>query len=988
MPGRYYRELEHIHVGCAAPRAYYIPFPSESDAVKNREESAFFTSLNGEWDFRFFPNAEELALENEDFPASVECPDKMPVPFCWQLMLGKGYDVPNYINQDYPYPVDPPHLPDVIPCGFYRRKKTVCKHPGKKYYVNFEGVSSCFYLWVNGVFKGYSQVSHCTSEFDVTELLSNGENLFEVLVVKHCTGSYLEDQDFFRLSGIFRDVYILERDENHLTDIFIKPVVSDDFRTAQLRVSHAFDGELAWKLVSPAGEELNSGSSRGAFTVPVENAVLWNAEAPALYTLYVHAGSEYIAFPVGIKRVEIRNSVFLLNGEKVKIKGVNRHDMTPETGYYVSPEEMTAELASLKRANVNAIRTSHYPNDPRFTGLCDRLGFMVIDEADLESHGMGYNYGDWYWDYWAYLCDAPEWTASCLDRMERLFERDKNRACVIMWSLGNESGCGNNHRLMAEYVRKRDDTAIIHYENARIDYQERLQKDFSDISDVESRMYAPLGYLKSYLADESLTKPFFYCEYVSAWSTGDIPLHWGEFEKHDKYMGGCIWEYKDHAVNIGTKENPRYRYGGDFGDKPNDGIYCVDGLVHPNRRPRPGYAEMKQTYKPFAAAYENGVLTVTNKKIYTPLSELMFSYTVERNGEVLLTKELGIPACAPGQSVCVCPQIPEVDGNVTLNVYAVLAEDTFYAQKGYEVGFEQFILRRAPLALPVRENNAVTAEETRTKITIRCGGTTYVFNRITGMLCSVFRGKELLACPAELSVYRAYLPNCSDHGAWERARYNEAKTKCYSCVLAENTGEKAVVVSSLSVAAAAMPPALRTQVTYTVDARGALHVDTHTVVTPRAPVLPRFGFLFRLPAGFEKLEYLGLGERETYADRHSCQRFSLYKTTADEDFEHYVRPTECSSHYATLTARVTDENGSGLLFSAPDENGFCFSARHYSDDALMRTMHDDELIRDEELYVHIDYRIHAENAGNTDICPERSFDEKEFDFAVELLPLE
>lgn len=987
MPGRYYRELKNIHVGCEAVRAYYVPFESEENAAKDREKSAFFTLLNGEWDFKFFPNVEELELEDENFTKTVECTDKLPVPSCWQLFTGRGWDVPNYINQDYPYPVDPPYLPDVIPCGFYRRTKEIKKLVGKRYYINFEGVSSCLYLWVNGIFKGYSQVSHCTSEFEITDLLKDGENLFEVLVVKHCTGSYMEDQDFFRLSGIFRDVYVLERDEKHISDIFIKPAVADDLRTAEIKVTPDFDGEIYWKLLSPDGELISDGTAVGEFTVSVKNAVLWNPEQPALYALYIRTGNEYIAFPVGLKRAEIKNSVFLLNGAKVKIKGINRHDMTPETGYTVSVDEMLKDLYSLKRASVNAIRTSHYPNDPRFTGLCDKLGFMVIDEADLESHGMGYNYGDWYWDYWAYLCDSPEWTESCVDRMARLFERDKNRACVIMWSLGNESGCGNNHRIMADYVRSRDNAAIIHYENARIDYQERLNKDFSDISDVESRMYAPLDYLKSYLEDDSLTKPFFYCEYVSAWSTGDIPLHWGEFEAHDKYMGGCVWEYKDHAVNIGTKDSPKYRYGGDFGDKPNDGIYCVDGLVHPDRRPRPGYADMKQTYKPFAATYENGVLTVKNKRFYSSLSEFSAYYTVENNGKVIKKEDIGVLGIMPREEIKTAPVIPEAGGCVALNVHVCLNTDADYAEKGYEIGFEQFIIKKAAVGLPASAKNSVKTEETRTKITVCAGNIRYVFSKITGMPVSIFKDGELLASPAELSVYRACLPNCSNHTEWERARYNEAKTKCYSCEIKEQSDEKAVIALSFSIAAAAMPPALKGQMIYTVDGFGRLTAEISAEVTERAPVLPRFGLRLIMPEGYENIRFLGCGEHETYADRYACSRFSMFETTADESFEHYVRPTECGAHYGTVFADVTNADGSGLAFASTDKNGISFSAKHYSDFALMNTLHDDELIRDNRLFVNLDYRIHAENAGHADILPERSFDEKNFGFGIQLMPV-
>ena len=578
---RFYREIQSLHVNTLEPHAYFIPFAPRQDPAGDRETSALFSSLNGTWDFAFFENVELLPIEEPDFLQRMICRDKLEVPGCWQLMLGRGYDVPNYINQDYPYPVDPPHLPDVIPCGFYRKKQKLNVLPSKMYRLCFEGVSSCFYLWVNGAFIGYSQVSHATAEFDVTNALINGENVFEVLVVKHCTGSYMEDQDFFRLSGIFRDVYVLERSADRLEDLGIRTTFSDGYQTADLELTARFCGapEARYKLCAPNGEAVAEGKLTEAVRIRIPQPQLWSAEVPLLYSLTVKTEEETVYFPVGLREARIENRCLLFNGKKIKLRGINRHDTSPETGYYVTPEEMLRDLYLLKRANVNAIRTSHYPNDPRFLELCDRLGFYLIDEADLETHGLGYNYGDWYWDYWAYICDAPEWTNACVDRAKLLYERDKNHACVIMWSLGNESGCGDNHRAMAAYIRGRDDRAIIHYENARLEYETRVNRDFKDISDVESRMYASLDYLREYLNDKSQTKPFFYCEYASAWSTGDIPLHWDEFERYDNYCGGCVWEFADHAVNVGTKSEPKYRYGGDFGDYPNDGVYCIDGLV-------------------------------------------------------------------------------------------------------------------------------------------------------------------------------------------------------------------------------------------------------------------------------------------------------------------------------------------------------------------------------------------------------------------------
>ena len=356
---RFYRMPEVQHVGTEPPRAYFIPFDKSGSSEKNRESSPFFTSLCGQWEFRYFRNVEELDLDAPNFPAGVTCAAEITVPACWQTAGMKNVDAPNYINQDYPFPVDPPHLPDVIPCALYRKRVSLKRLRGKRYYLNFDGVASCFYLWVNGAFLGYSEVSHCNSEFDITEVMNNGANVFEVLVVKHCTGTYLEDQDFFRLSGIFRPVYLLEREENHLRDITLRCEVSEDLTGATLAVTPAFTGECAmnWTLFSPDGGIVDIGQNAGPFTVAVKNPVLWNAEAPRLYTLRVNVGSEHAAFPVGLRRVEIKDRCLLLNGQKIKLRGINRHDTDPETGYYVSYAKMTDELRLLKQANVNTIRT-------------------------------------------------------------------------------------------------------------------------------------------------------------------------------------------------------------------------------------------------------------------------------------------------------------------------------------------------------------------------------------------------------------------------------------------------------------------------------------------------------------------------------------------------------------------------------------------------------------------------------------------------------
>ncbi|MBQ8575284.1 MAG: DUF4981 domain-containing protein [Clostridia bacterium] len=989
MVKRFYRMLEALHVGCETPRAYFVPFESGEKASLPRENSAFLTLLNGEWDFAFFKNVEELDIEADGFSSSVVCPDKMTVPFCWQMKLGKGYDVPNYINQDYPYPVDPPHLPDVIPCGFYRRKIDFTKADGKKYFINFEGVAPCFYLWVNGKFVGYSQVSHNTSELEITDKLVNGENTFEVLVVKWCDGSYLEDQDFFRLSGIFRDVYILERDEAYLKDIYVEYSFSDDFSHVEINADVTLSGaaSIEWTLTAPDGEKVADGKADGSFKIGVDSPVLWNTEAPELYNLTLNIGNEWINLPLAVRKAEIKDRCFLFNGKKVKIRGINRHDSHPETGYAVDVEHMTRDLYILKQGNVNAIRTSHYPNDPRFLELCDKLGFMVIDEADIETHGMGYNYGDWYWDYWAFLSDTPEWREAYIDRAMRLFERDKNHGCVIMWSLGNESGCGENHRQMANYIRSRKADAIIHYENAHLEYQSRLCKDFSDISDVESRMYAPLDYLESYLKNPENKKPFYYCEYVAAWTTGDIPLHWGKFENYDNYMGGCIWEYCDHAVNIGTVENPKYRYGGDFGDLPNDHIYCVDGLVYPDRRLRPGFHDMKITYQPFEVSYDNGKITVMNKRYFTGLEDLAFKWTVEKNGKSVkegFVEKAEIPA--RGTAEYNLFDSIETDGLTTLNVFFIQNSDTPWADKGFEVGYKQFILSDSAIEVKTDTSDAVKYTESRTAITVNCGKTEFVFDKISGKIASINNGKELLQAPIEFNVDRSYHRSVGFAEEWKRARYEQVKQKTYSSEITEASDDKLVITTKTSFAAAAMPPAIHANIVYTFTADGKLNVSVRAVVTYNAPALPRFGLKIKMPEGFENVTYLGYGPVETYSDRFQSQRISEFSTTATESFEHYIKPQECSSHYRTKVAGVTDANGNGLKFADTSKKGFCFKAIHYDDAQLHNTAHDDELIALEETIVSLDYKMHADCQAPDGLEPWRKFEEKEFAFSYDIIP--
>ena len=986
MIEKYYLSPEYLHIGCEKPSAYFIPFRKGQNPYEARENSEKFTLLNGIWDFKFYNNVRELDLEKEGFPGNEVCPDKMKVPFCWQLEMDKGYDVPNYINQDYPYPVDPPHLPDVIPCALYRRNFTFVKNTDKEYTLSFEGVSSCFYLWINGEFIGYSQVSHAESKFIVTDKLVSGENVIEALVIKHCDGSYMEDQDFFRLSGIFRDVYILERENIYLKDIHILKDFSDDLSDVKITVNPDFSADtgFSWFLNAPDGTKLLEGNAKGEFSFNISSPVLWSSEIPQRYSFIIEYGEEIIRIPLALIKAEIKDKCFLVNGKKIKFYGINRHDSNPETGYAVTMEDMINDLHILKCANVNMIRTSHYPNDPRFVDLCEEKGFMLVDEADFESHGMGYNYGDWYWDYWAHLADNPDWENACLDRAERLFERDKNYGCVVMWSLGNESGCGESHRRMANWIRSRDPKAIIHYENARLEYEGRVGgRDFKDISDVESRMYAELTYLEEYLNDEKQVKPFYYCEYVSDKCTGDIPLHWRDFEHYDNYTGGCIWEYCDHSVNVGTKEEPKYRYGGDFGDYPNDKYYCIDGLVYPDRRPRPGFYDMKQTYIPIRASYENGSLTVFNKRYFKDLSEYDIIVYLIKDGVKTDECNLGAGEISPRTEKQFSLSFDESGDNVSVTLVLALNKDMYYAKKGFIAGFIQFILADSAVKYDREESSAPDVTEDRCNIYISAGEISYVFSKITGKITSIRKGeKEFIAAPVEFNLWRHSFNHKADI---ERARYARAYQKTYSV---EMVKDEAVRISAdISFAASAMPPALRARVMYSFFSDGSVEVDFNGTVTENAQPLPRFGLKLRLSSDFEQVEYFGYGPEESYSDRYKSQHLSRYSSTVTDEYENYIRPCESSAHYKTKYAALRTDNGDMIEFYDKCEKGFSFKAIHFNDEQMENTLHHDELCPLDETVVSIDYKYHAENQGLSYLEPERRFVEKEFSFSYIIKPM-
>lgn len=567
-------------LGVEQPRSYYVPF-APSDKVKrkygiiDRASSSRFISLDGVWQICQHASPDEFDV-NEPLSAAI------PVPSCVQM---HGYDKIQYINSRYPFPFDPPYVPRENPCWHYRRNFNVAKLDGQKYYLNFEGVDSAFYLYVNGQFKGYSQISHAVSEFDVTEFIRDGENVVDVLVLKWCASSYLECQDKFRMSGIFRSVYLLVRPEKHVTDYKIEACVNGNDGTFTFRNESDVD-----VLVQIDGKRLFC-QKRRAVSIEVPNVCKWTAESPHLYDCILSSCGEVIYEKVGFVTSRVTDGIFTINGEAVKLKGVNRHDFNPDTGTAVTLKDVYTDLTLIKSLNCNAVRTSHYPNMPEFYLMCDALGLYIMDEADVETHGAAQTEGGYDLKLWQQFADDEFWTEGIFDRHKTLVERDKNRCSVIIWSLGNESSFGKAFIKGAKYIRRRDSRPV-HYEglqNAAKKYY------YTNLVDMVSVMYPQYGWITDgYLNDPKEHRPLVLCEYSHAMgnSSGDLADYWKLIYNNPRLMGGFVWEWADHAIK--TKQG--FKYGGDFGETEHDGNFCADGLVTADRRLKSGAYEMQAVY--------------------------------------------------------------------------------------------------------------------------------------------------------------------------------------------------------------------------------------------------------------------------------------------------------------------------------------------------------------------------------------------------------
>lgn len=943
----YYEDPKTTRVNTEDDRAYYVPFSSAQKASDGTpEHSDRAVLLNGDWKFSYFEGPYELRPEMLARDYDDGKMDSIPVPSVWQM---HGYDRHQYTNVAYPFPYDPPFVPLQNPCGLYRTVFRIEKaETGMRHYLNFEGVDSCFYLYVNGRFVGYDTVSHSTSEFDVTDYVTEGENLLAAVVLKWCAGSYLEDQDKLRMSGIFRDVYLLHRPAEHIRDYTVTTRLVG--KEAEIRVKFEFTGKplpVSVRLKDAEGKTLREAAG-GDVRFRLESPVLWNAENPYLYTLVFEAGGEAISERVGIREIEIRDAVLYVNGAPVKFKGVNRHDSDPVTGYAVSREQMLRDLGMMKRANINAIRTSHYPNAPLFPRLCDEYGFYLISEADVESHGCVMRYPQNHANF-NLLAEDERYADAILDRVRRNVTRDRNRPSVIFWSLGNEAGYGGNFIAAAKWAKGYDPTRPVHYESIHVE-----GRDVSCI-DVESHMYPSPGDVEKMLKAPR-AKPLILCEYSHAMGNGpgDLEEYWQLVYRYPSFIGGCVWEWCDHAVQDGTAPDGRKRflYGGDFGEFPHDGNFCVDGLVTPDRAETDSLREYKNVLRP-ARVTRGGAFnrfTVTNRLDFTSLGELaeltweITNFSGERE-TVVASGSLGRPDIPPRASLEIGLEfeIPH-EGLTVIRFDTVLKKQLPFVPENSVLGFDQFVLGGEyaapglPASAPAGE---IVTEETETEFILQGEAFRYRFSKLTGSFSSLYaHGREYLDRPTEYNLWRA--PTDNDRNVkekWKEAGFDRALVRVYGARVT-TVGGNAVVDCVLSLAPIFIQKILTLHARYTVRADGTVDAELLARKDHNMPYLPRFGIRLFLPAAYENVTYFGYGPDESYADKRRACRLGLFRNTVDGLFTDYIRPQENGSHCGCSYVKVS--GGEGCVSAVGKD--FCFNASRYTQEELEHKAHNFELL--------------------------------------------
>ena len=948
-------------------RATLIPYPDVPSArADQRALSPYYLGLNGQWRFSYYASPRDV----EELSGSAgPCQEgEIQVPGVWQL---QGYGAPQYTNVRYPIPYDPPYVPDDTPVGVYERSFYLpASFSGRQTVLRLEGVSSCCYAYVNGNLCGFSKCPHLPAEFDISHALLPGSNQLKIIVLQWSDGTYLEDQDMWRFAGLFRDVSLLSFGRSRIRDINADALLlpgGDGQLTVKAQTAGA--KEIAFALLD--GEETVAQAACDAtrneteWTVTLPKVKPWSAEIPYRYELIAQIDGQAERIFVGFRRIEIKNGVFYFNGKNIKLLGVNRHDTHPTLGFYTPVDEMRRDLLLMKRHNINTVRTSHYPNDPRFLQMCDEIGMYVVDEADIECHGVTS------FASYDFMATDPKWEKQFVDRGVRMVQRDRNHPCVVMWSLGNESGYGCNHEAMAKAIREIDASRPIHYERDQWERQALT-------ADVTSRMYAGVDDIIAY-AQEGHEKPFFLCEYCHAMGQGPglLEHYWQAFRAHPQLMGGCIWEWADHGLIKEQDGEKYYAYGGDFGDWPNDGCFCVDALTYPDRTPHTGLLEYAHVLRPVRAEMADeakGLIRLRSYYDFLSLSHLRGHYAV-LDGEKILAQGAFDPDAGPGEEQEIKLPLGAYPKGALLNLTFTLKEDCPWAPAGYAVARDQLALRLGAdvpaVSLPAYP---LSLEETHEGCAVRGNDFAYSFDR-EGLSGMVFRGVKLLSSGIRANFWRA--PTDNDAGLfsiarqWEEMGLNRMQCRNDRFSITRRQSHVEIEISGVY-GPKVVPPIARVTQRYAVFGDGRIQLDIEfSPLKEIKAYLPRLGVRMALTDGFDRLIWQGRGSWESYPDKKTGALLGRYEAQVDDTHEPYVRPQENGAHEDSSFAALLNERGIGLMAAGEQ---FSFSAHHYTPEALTAAQHTVELKREQDITLCLDGAMGP--LGTCSCGPEPMEDEK------------
>lgn len=989
-----------------ATHATYVPFASIQQALQDvAAASPWYLSLDGNWKFNWVKQPAERPVDfyienyNDSKWKSIPVPSNMEM---------HGYGTPIYTNITYPFKYDPPRVMGTVaanwtlhaepnPVGSYRRYfEMPANWNGKEIFIHFKGVQSAFYIWVNGQRVGYSENSMSPAEFNITRYIKPGKNVLAVEVYKFSDGSYLEDQDMFRFSGIHRSVFVYASPKLHIRDFFGRTGLSPDYKNATLNIKTVVKNNASAKsavskvevtLYNARGELMGNkpvassdipGIRAGeeiALTMQAQVPApqLWSAETPALYTVVLVLKDkkenvlQVLGSKFGFRKVEIKNRQLYVNGEPVLLKGVNRHEVHPEYGKAVPVETMIRDIQLMKQHNINTVRTSHYPNDPEWYKRCDQYGLYVIDEANLETHGAGDQ-----------LTRDPQWKAAYVDRQVRLVERDKNHPSVIIWSMGNESWGGENFVAGKAAILAIDSSRPIHYEG------------YNDIADIESTMYPSVNTLKAE-GEKFLAKPFFMCEYAHAMGNaiGNLKEYWEVIESHQRLIGGCIWEWVDQGVNKtvpGTTTGETfYGYGGDFGDVPNDGTFSIKGLVTSDRTIKPEIEEVKKVYQYIKIKPANilaGSIEIANKYNFTNLDQFTITWSLSEDGKIIQSGVLAPLPLAPGQtakvSIPFSQPVTTPGAEYWLRIDARLKQDVIWASQGYSVAFEQIAVPFAVQAKPVIEINEladITVNQDSNRVNVYGKAFQATFDKTTGTLSSlVYNNKTIIEGAANgllFNLYRATMDNdrTQERGPyieWEKAGYDSLQYKIRSFTINE-INKKCITLTTVTDAVTTSGFTNTTTIQYAVYGNGYIKVNATFKPGTGTLNIPRLGIKMLLHEGLENVQWYGRGPHENYADRKESAAFGQYRQRVTNMLEPYERPQGMANREAVRWLTLCNADNDGIMIVAHDR--ISFSALHFTDQDLHKAEHLYQLHPRKETVLSLDYA--QQGIGNASCGPDQ-----------------